>query len=249
MRRLTNFYDFRSKWTATTAIGIQPTKPLLSQQVNFKYTICILEERYAIKFCFKLGKKCHAIKAWSTAMTQRPRDRVPCWSMLALPDPRMADRANPPTKIWWSFFLQHWHDLHALGLHGTDSRQGNYVEVLREFRKWFRRKRPALFKSGQWHFHQANALVHNSILVTYYLTKMGIKTVPQPPYSPNLAPCDFRLFPKLRGCRYETNEEMREAVKKVIDTRIQKDFDGAFQKLLYRYNKSIAAGGDYFGGG
>ena len=45
------------------------------------------------------------------------------------------------------------------------------------------------------------APVHNSILVTVYLTKMGIKTVPQPPYSPDLAPCDFSLFPKLRGCR------------------------------------------------
>ena len=58
-----------------------------------------------------------------------------------------------------------------------------YVEVLREFRKRFCRKRPALFKSAQWHFHQDNAPVHNSILVTDYLTKMGIKTVPQPPYS------------------------------------------------------------------
>ena len=45
-----------------------------------------------------------------------------------------------------------------------------------------------------------------------YLTKMGIKTVPHPPYTPDLAPCDFWLFPKLRGCRYETNEEMKEAV-------------------------------------
>ena len=57
------------------------------------------------------------------------------------------------------------------------------VEVLREFRKRFGRKRPALFKSGQWHFHLDNAPVHNSILVTDYLTKMGIKTVPHPPYS------------------------------------------------------------------
>ena len=56
-----------------------------------------------------------------------------------------------------------------------------YVEVLREFRKRFRRKRPALFKSAQWHFHQDNAPVHNSILVTDYLTKMGIKTVPYRP--------------------------------------------------------------------
>ena len=125
-----------------------------------------------------------------------------------------------------------------------------YVEVLRDFMKRFGRKRPALFKSGQWHFHQDDAPVHNSILVTDYLTKMGIKIVLHPPYSPDLAPCDFWLFPKLkeklRGCRYETIEEMKEAVTKVIDTLTQEDFHGAFEKLLERYNKYIAAGGDYF---
>ena len=127
-----------------------------------------------------------------------------------------------------------------------------YVEVLREFRKRFRWKRPALFKSGQWHFHQDNAPVQNSILVSDYLTKMGIKTVAHPPYSPDFAPYDFWLFPKLkeklRGCRYETIEEMKEAVTKVIDTLTQEDFHGAFQKLLERYNKDIAAEGDYFEG-
>ena len=55
------------------------------------------------------------------------------------------------------------------------------------------------------------------------------------------------LFPKLRGSRYETIEEMKEAVTKVIDTLTQENFDGAFQKLLERY-KCIAAGGDYFEG-
>ena len=63
---------------------------------------------------------------------------------------------------------------------------------------------------------------------------MGIKTVPYPPFSQDLAPCDFCLFPKLKGCRYETIEEMKEAVTKVIDTLAQEDFDGAFQKLLER---------------
>ena len=59
-----------------------------------------------------------------------------------------------------------------------------------------------------------------------------------------LAPCDFWLFPKLRGCRYETTEEMKEAVTKVINTLTQE----AFQKLLEQYNKCIAARGDYFEG-
>ena len=73
---------------------------------------------------------------------------------------------------------------------------------------------------------------------------MGIKTVPQPPYSPDLAPSDFCLFPNLRGCRYETIEEMKEAVKKVIDTLTQEDFHGVLKKLLERYNKCIAGEGN-----
>ena len=76
---------------------------------------------------------------------------------------------------------------------------------------------------------------------------MDIKTVPHSPCSPDLAPSDFWLFPKLRGCRYETIKEMKEAVMKVIDTLTQEDFHGAFQKLLEQY-KCIAAGADYFEG-
>ena len=67
------------------------------------------------------------------------------------------------------------------------------------------------------------------------------------PYSPDFAPCDFCLFPKLRGWHYEKIEEMKEAVTKVIEMLTQEDFHGAFQKLLEWY-KCIAAGGDYFKG-
>ena len=79
---------------------------------------------------------------------------------------------------------------------------------------------------------------------------MGITTVPHRPYSPELAPCDLfrKLKEKLIGCHYDTIEEMKEAVTKVIDTLTQEDFHGAFYKLLERYNKCITAGGDYFEG-
>ena len=134
-----------------------------------------LEEQYAIKFCFKLGK-----------------DATETYGMLHTAfRPCCMNRAS----------VFEWH-------------------------KRFLGKRPALFKSGQWHFHQDNTPVHNSILVTDYLTKMGINTVPQPPNSPDLAPCDFWLFPKLRGCRYETIEEIRVVVTKIIDTLTEEDFHG-----------------------
>ena len=188
------------------------------------------------------------MKAGSTAMTQRPRDRVPSGTMLALPDSKKDGRNKSTHKLLMIPFFdstgmiyRHWVPT------GQTVNKEYYVEVLREFRKRFRRKKPALFKSGQWHFHQDNAPVYNSILVTDYLTKMGIKTVPQPSYSPDLAPCDFWLFPKLRGCHYETIEEMKEAVTKVIDTLTREDLHGSFQKLLEQY-KCIAAVGDYLEG-
>ena len=122
--------------------------------------------------------------------------------------------------------------------------RGYYVEVLREFRK-----RPALLKSGKWHFHQDNTPVHNfKLSQTIWLRWASRQFLSLPIVETLLAPCDFCLFPKLRGCRYETIEEMKEAVMKVIDTLTQEDFHGAFQKLLEWY-KCIAAGGDYFESG
>ena len=181
------------------------------------------------------------MKVRSTAMTQTPRDRVPSGGMLAFPDPRRPDRENPSTNIWWSLFFD---STGMIYMHyvptGLTVNKEYSLGVLKEFRKRFLGKRPALFKSGQWHFHQDNAPVNNSILVTDYLTKMGIKTAPPPPYSPDLGPCDF--------CRYETIEEMKKDVTKVNDTLTQEDLHGAFQKLLERHNKCIASGGDYFEG-
>ena len=166
------------------------------------------------------------------------------WKQAGSPRPKKARQSKSTHKhLMIPFFdstsmiYMHWVPT------GQTVNKEYYVEILREFKKRFYQKRPALFKSGQWHFHQDNAPVHNSILVTNYLTKMGIKTLPHPPYSRDLAPCDFCLFPKLkeklRGCHYETIEEMKEAVMKVIDMLTQKDFHGTFQKLLERTTSAL----------
>ena len=171
------------------------------------------------------------------------------WKYTGSPRPRMARQSKSTHKLLMIPFFDstgmiymHWVPT------GQTVNKEYYVELLREFKKRFRRKRPALLKPSQWYFRQDNAPVHNSIIVTDYSTKMGINTVPQPPYSPDLATCDFWLFSKLRGCHYETIEEIKEAVTKVIDTLTQEDFHGTFPKLLERYNKCIAAGRVYLEG-
>ena len=124
MRWLTKFYDFRFKWTATAAIGIHPTKAWLSQLVNFKNAVWTLEEWYAIKFYFKLGK--NAMR-WKLDLLLWPRDQEiefpveACW--LSQTQEGQTEQIHPQT-FDDPFFWQHWHDLHALGFHWTDSQQG-----------------------------------------------------------------------------------------------------------------------------
>ena len=85
---------------------------------------------------------------------------------------------------------------------------------------------------------------HTNIYIYVYICIY----VPYPPYSPDLAPCYIWLFPKHRGYRYETIEEMKEAVTKFIEMLTQEDFHGALQKFLEQYDKFIAVGGDSFEG-
>ena len=77
---------------------------------------------------------------------------------------------------------------------------------------------------------------------------MGIKTVRHPQYGPDFAPCDFWLFPKLRGCRYETIEEIKETVTKVIDTLTHKGLPWGLPEVVGTVQKCFAEGGDYFEG-
>ena len=95
---------------------------------------------------------------------------------------------------------------------GQTVNQQFYLEVLRGLRENVRRKRPELCRSGDWFLHHDNAPAHTALSVTLYLASLGWTVVPHPPYSPDLAPRDLFLFPKmkktLKGKRFATMEEV-----------------------------------------
>jgi histone-lysine N-methyltransferase SETMAR len=74
--------------------------------------------------------------------------------------------------------------------------------------------------------------------------------IPHPPYSPDLTPCDFLLFPKmklkLKGRRFDTVEEIQVESPRVLDTLREKDFQEASQKWRRRWDLCLYAGGNYF---
>ena len=127
MRWLINFYDFRCIWTATAEIGIHPTKARLSQLVNFKNAIWTwgqFRRTICKKFCFKLRK--HAMR-WKLELLLWPRDQKTEFPveacLLSQTQEGQTEQIHPQT-FDDPFFWQHWHDLHALYSHWTDSQQG-----------------------------------------------------------------------------------------------------------------------------
>jgi hypothetical protein len=76
--------------------------------------------------------------------------------------------------------------------------------------------------------------------------------IPNPPYSPDLAPCDFLIFPKmkfkLKGRGFDTIEEIQTESQRVLNTLTEKDFQKAFQKWRRRLDRCLHAGGNYFEG-
>ncbi|UYV71715.1 hypothetical protein LAZ67_9000114 [Cordylochernes scorpioides] len=80
--------------------------------------------------------------------------------------------------------------------------------------KRFEKKRPEKWTNGDWILHHDNARPHTAHLVTSFLAKNGTEILPQPPYSPDIAPNDFFLFPKLKavlkGRHFDTREDIIE---------------------------------------
>jgi len=126
-----------------------------------------------------------------------------------------------------------------------------YCDVLRRLRESVQRKRPQKWQNQNLIIHHDNAPAHRSFNVSQFLAK-NMTVIPHPPYSPNLAPCDFFLFPKLKlrmkGRTFDTTEEIQEELQRVLDTIPKKDFQGCFQAWQKRWYHCIRAKGEYFEG-
>ena len=104
---------------------------------------------------------------------------------------------------------------------------------MKRLREAVRRKRPEAWTNKTWMLHHDNAPPHASLLIREFFAKQETIVVSQPPYSPDLAPADFFLFPKLkstlRGRRFQTVEEIKENSLQDLLAIPQNTFQDAFQ--------------------
>jgi len=95
-----------------------------------------------------------------------------------------------------------------------------YVELLRILRVSVRRKRPEKLRDGYWILHHDNVQANTPHLVRQCLAKHGTAQFQQPPYSQDLAPCDFFLFKRLKkvlkGHRFKATEDIKQNSTKTL---------------------------------
>ena len=100
-------------------------------------------------------------------------------------------------------------------------------------------------------FHD-NASSHTALVLRDHFAKNSTHIVPQPPYSPDFAPCDFWLFPKFkrpfRGHRFDTIEEIQSESKKALKAFPEIEFNKCLDDWKKRWHKCIISERDYFKG-
>jgi len=121
--------------------------------------------------------------------------------------------------------------------------------TVRRLRESIHRKQPEKWRDGDWILHHDNAPAHTSHLVQQVLAKHGTAQLQQPPYSPDLAPCDFFLSPRLnkvlKGHRFEATEDIKQNSMKTLLDIAKEEFTKCFQQWQQRWAKCVAAEGNY----
>ncbi len=172
------------------------------------------------------------------------------WTSPKKPRPMKVRASKSKTKTMLITFF----DCRGI-IHREFLRQGStvtgafYKDVLNRLLQRMRRVRPELLDSGNWFLLHDNAPSHKSIIVQQFLARRQVVCIDHPPYSPDLSPPDFFLFPKIKlkmkGQRYESIEAIEAAVTRELNLIETEAFQKAFTDLYARSKQCIELGGDY----
>ncbi|UYV67918.1 hypothetical protein LAZ67_5002499 [Cordylochernes scorpioides] len=124
-----------------------------------------------------------------------------------------------------------------------------YLSILRCLREAIRKKRPEKWTNGDWILHHDNARPHTAHLVTSFLAKNGTQILPQPPYSPDIAPNVFFLFPKLKAVlkvrHFDTRNDIIEKSLLALKSIPKEAYKNCFDKWEKRWRCEAAVHASY----
>ncbi len=170
------------------------------------------------------------------------------WVKKGLPGPRKAKVHATRTKKMVLVFFDAKGVIYTNHVPKGKTVNAEYIKkALARFLKVFKSKRP-IMASQEWFLHWDNVPVHTAAMVQEYLAAKGVKTLRHPPYSPDLAPADFFLFPRVKtelagfSLKQETFQKSWEGVVRTIP---KEDFAAAFRRWMESCEKCVQIGRDY----
>ena len=114
------------------------------------------------------------------------------WKSPTSPRPKKARMSKSKVKVMLIAFFDVRGIVHKEFLpQGQTINQHIYKDILRRLMRSVREKRQELWDEKSWVLHHDNAPSHNALSIREFLAKNNIAVMDQPPYSPDLAPCDF----------------------------------------------------------
>lgn len=175
------------------------------------------------------------------------------WKTPSSPRPKKARMSKSRVKTMLIVFFDHRGIVHHEFVpEGTTVNQHFYKEVLGRLISRVRRVRRDLWEANNWMLHHDNAPAHSAISVKQFLAEKQVAVLEHPPYSPDLAPCDFWLFPKLKnvvkGTHFESVEDIKTSVTGVLKGLRTDAFEGCFRAWQERMHKCVQFKGEYFEG-
>jgi len=156
------------------------------------------------------------------------------WNTASSPRPKKARQVKSNIKnVLIAFF-----DIDGL-VHHEYVRRGQmvnrefYKTVLQCLRDVVRRHRPEKWRSGDWILHHDNAPAHSAVTTNEFLAKHNIPSLPHTLYSPDLAPCDFFLFPQLKktmkGRRFDYVEAIQANATRQLRAITKSEYQRCFR--------------------
>ena len=214
------------------------------------FTMCeSTEQCICIKFCFKIGKT--TMEMYQLLQQAYSEDAMGCTPVFdwfcRFKAGRTSVERDP--RLGQPFFNSEGIVHHEYTPDSQTINKEFYMEVLQSLRLSVRQKQPEKWRDGNWILHHNNAPAHTSHLVQQFLAKHGTAQLRQPPYSPDLTPCDFFLFPRLKkvmkGHRFEAMEDPKRNSTKTLLNISKEEFAKCFQQWQKHWAKCVAAEGNY----
>jgi transposase len=181
-------------------------------------------------------------ESWVYGYDPETKQMLSQWKMLSSPRPKKSRQVWSNVKTMLIAFFDAEGLVHHEFLPQRQTmNQTVYITVMQRLQDAVRRKRPHKWSSSTWLLHHDNAPCHVTLSVREFLAKHSIPVVPHPPYSPDLAPYYFFLFPRLKstlkGKRFQnvaemqlnTTRQMQAIPKQVYQTCIEKWKDHCIQ--------------------